>query len=212
MKKYLYVFACLLAVLFLAACNSEDTDNGEENEEPPAEEATATEEIEAEDEESEDITESSETDDSVSTGSDMEEVKEVALERFPDNVRIGEKLEFERNDLGHDHVNQIVNSFKLVEEIDGIKPENDYFLIANITIENLIDDFAYGLDFLMPIVYDDSSTTFRIESGELEEEFVDEGDGISTGNIIVDVDDSDYYRILVDGGEFILFRDEATEE
>ncbi|SFM22928.1 hypothetical protein SAMN04487943_11084 [Gracilibacillus orientalis] len=213
MKKYLAIFASLLAVLILAACNSEGSDEDEENEETSVEETTTSEENESEEEETEEIPEEeSKKDDSESAGSDIEAVKEKALERYPDDVRIGEELEFERNDIAHDHVNQIVNSFKIVDEIDGVEPKNDHFIIVNMTIENLIDDFAYGLDFLKPVGYDDSTSTFQRESGELEEEFVDEGDGITTGNIIIDIEDSDYYRIKVNGGYIILFRDEATEE
>ncbi|SFM22816.1 hypothetical protein SAMN04487943_11079 [Gracilibacillus orientalis] len=201
MKRKLVLITVFLVLIILVACNEETNVEQEETEEPVPEEHEAEKETEEQDE-AED-TEGNNSDDAVTE----------ALETFPDAVRLGEVIEYESEDsASQDHINQKINHFHFADEIDGVEPSNDFFLVVNITIENLIDDYFYGVNFLSSVARDDKRTTYNREPGELEEELTDEGDGVSTGDIIYDVNESKFYRISMHGDkEFILFPDEAEE-
>ncbi|QGH34095.1 hypothetical protein GI584_08710 [Gracilibacillus salitolerans] len=208
MKKNLFLITSLLAILALAACNSEEPVEDTENKDPEPTEEITPEENEAEVEEQDEASDAEE-----SEGSNSNDVVAEAMEEFPDAVRLGEEIEYESEDsASQDHINQKINHFYFADEIDGVEPSNDFFLVVNITIDNLIDDYFYGVNFLSSVARDDKRTTYQRETGELEEELTDEGDGVSTGNIIYDVKEAKYYRISMHGDkEFILFPDEAEE-
>ncbi len=211
MKNLRLIMIALLIAVVLIGCNSEEgteqtaNDNEQENNEPVEE---VNEEPE-ENEETRDMEENSETEEE-SDEEFSQESKEAVLNSYPDDLRIGDFVEFERDDITHDHVKLTLNSFKFVEELNGTQPENDRFLLVNITIENLIDDYNYEAGFARSYLEGEDGATIQNEREELELELTPKEGGISTGDIVFDVKESDYYRIYFLDDFFLLFEDEQS--
>ncbi|PWU69449.1 DUF4352 domain-containing protein [Gracilibacillus dipsosauri] len=210
MKNLRLIMIALLIAVVLIGCNSDEgteqtaNENEQENNEP-------VEEVNEEPEENEntgDMEENSEKEESDEEFS--QESKDGVLERYPDDLGVGDTTEFERNDITHDHVKLTVNSFEFVEELNGVKPENDRFLLVNITIENLIDEYNYEAMFIQSHLEDSEGDSVQNEREELELELTPKEGGISTGDIVYDVNESDYYRVHFFDDYFLLFKDEQS--
>lgn len=214
MKKFKLSVIGLILALVLLGCNSEEESEQTVDENEPSNEEVNQEETEENNGE-EDTSENTETDDSdkeVESPEDLEALKNEAFEKYPEALTIEESGERKINDgITNDHVKFTINSYQLVDELEGTKPSQDKFLVVDITLENLIDDYNYGLNFIKSVVYDDMSSTSRLLENAPAKELSQEENGISNGQLIYDVKDSPYYRLSFYDTEWLLFKDEQTD-
>lgn len=217
MRKIQFTFISLLLTFVLIACSSDEeseqanSDEETTNEEVNNEETDETQEEDNNEEVEDDSTseEDQETNDDNNNGIDEEE-KEKLLERFPDHLRLGESGEFERNDITHDHVSVTVNSFKFADEVDGEQPENDHFLLVNVTVENLLNDYNYEKMFIKGLAEGRDGDSNQDERDELAQELNKEEPGITTGDLVFDMNESDYYTLFIISNDFLIFTDEQS--
>src|SRR5690625_2278498 len=161
MKKYISIIASLFALSFvLIACssdnNNEQANNESENQKTNNEDISGEENEEGNLDESEDINEENDGDEINSKDNEetneegMAEVdKEALLDRYEDDLGLGDTTEWERSDgLSTDHIKFTVNSFKIKDELNGMDPKNDLFLLVNVTIENLLGDESYSSNLI----------------------------------------------------------------
>ncbi|WP_058305885.1 DUF4352 domain-containing protein [Gracilibacillus massiliensis] len=218
MTRIQLVLIGLLLTMFLIGCNSEA-----ENEQPVEDDNTPSEEVEEDQSEEEtddnnleenNTEEESATDtEEYESSEDKEAIREEAFEKFPDALTMDEKGERKINDgLSNDHVQFTINSFKLVDEVDGVQPSKDKFLVIDITLENLLGDHSYDLNFIKSTVNDENFSSSRLEKEELTKELTEEENGISTGELVYDVKKSDYYMLSIYEPEWLLFEDEQSNE
>lgn len=191
MKRIFTIIVYILMATFIVGCSSaDDVKKGNEIED--------TDEIRGEQE--------NDNDDPTS--------KESILEKYSDDLRIGDSQEWERSDgLSTDHIKLTVNSFIILDELEGEQPTEDQFLLVNVTVEDLLGDYNYHADLLKSSAYDSANKSYQNEKDELQQKLEPEGKGINTGYIVYDVPQSDYYRIhFFDNEHFLMFEDEQAGE
>src|SRR5699024_9899721 len=141
-----------------------------------------------------------------------EEDKEYLLETYDDHLRLGDTEEWHRSDaIGEDDIEFTVNSFETVDEFDGEEPDKDQFLVVNVTVKNLISDKNYDKRFVDGTAEGGTGSTVQNEREEDAPEIDEEEDGISTGNVIFDVEESDHYRLYFFDEYYLIFIDEESE-
>lgn len=211
MRKFKFGIISMLLVFVLIGCNSDDENQqAADTENDTTNDETDNEEMDENQEEVDEVANEEEEEEENNRGISDEE-KQRVLERFSDASRIGEPATFERSDITNDHVNVTLNSFKLVDELDGETPDRDHFLLVNATIENEASDEYYGSMFLRSIAEGRRGGTVQNEKEELAQEFEEGEPGISTGYLVYDIEESDYYRFSILGNKYLLFIDEIDD-
>lgn len=129
MRKFFTFTVFLLITTLLIACGTDNEGNAENNANKPENEKVNNGDnnnlvINDDEDTNENSNEDGNSDESANSG----KYKEDVLDRYPDDMRLGDTQEWDRSDgVGQDHIELTLNSFKLVDELDGVKPKNDIF-------------------------------------------------------------------------------------
>lgn len=202
MKKLTGILTIGLILVLLIACSSDDNNNANNGEEAPvANDNDGNNNDEGNDDSNENNGEDDAAEkDSVKTDADAKEEetdelseadKQEILDEYPDALRLGDTAEFERSDgLTNDDLEFKINSFEMVDELEGTEPKNDTFLLVNLTIEDLLEIEDFSMQYIRVNVRDSEDDIFRKEDEELFQEFEEEESNVYTGDLVFDVDES----------------------
>ncbi|HLQ70660.1 MAG TPA: hypothetical protein VK142_02610 [Bacillota bacterium] len=232
MKKLIWFLSMVLISVLLIACSSDDNNNqnnsegdavaneenngndvnGNDNEGNTIDERNDSNENNVEDDATDEDSEETNTKEG-----DTEELSEAdkqeILDEYPDAFRIGDTAHFERSDgISNEDLEFKINSFKMVDEIEGTEPKNDAFLLVNLTVKDLLEiEEDITMEFIRVNVRDSEDDIFRKEEDELFQEFEEGEPYVYTGDLVFDVKESNYYRVSIYDLEFLIFKDEVSE-
>ncbi|SFM22766.1 protein of unknown function [Gracilibacillus orientalis] len=177
MKKHLAIFASLLAVFILAACNSEGSDKEVESEDTLVEEQGS---------------EKTETD-----GEEPEDSESTSEEY----LSLGETGEV-TSVMGDYEVT--VQSFEILDELEGREPYLDEFVLVKFEVGNIGDTVIVGEDLLSVKLFDDNELgediIYDLDTvNMLDEEEIHPGESKET-EMVFEQDQSESYELVFNFG------------
>ncbi len=142
-----------------------------------------------------------------SNENNSENNNENETEEEREYLGVGDSSELKLDDaVGKDHIKFTVNSIEVVDELNGITPEEEQLIRVDITLEDLSGEEHNYDDHHVPSVISSKGKSYsRIEE---ETTFEELDGGVTNIGVIYDVPENDSYKIRFSEDKYELFINE----